>query len=160
MKHSEQDAKRILEQEKLLKLQSNRPGLRQVRPFYHGLKEPPMDFAQESPAGVVFYNLQICYQNQKNVSEGSVADVIWGFRQSGIPNNITWQGFNDLKKLGYISFTGDLGVPLLGTPNENMWYQWTQKYYNLLLNATDGHETLLEVTDKIKGKDTTVDKVD
>ncbi len=159
MKHTEQDAKRILEKEQLLKLNQNQPGLRQVLYYYNGLKEKPIDIRDESPEGVVFYNLQICYGNQKNVSEGSVEDVIWGFRQSGIPNNITWDGFRTLKKLGYLNFTNDMGVTLFGDPTPQMWYRWTQKYYNLLLKTTEGTQNLL-VDDKIKGKDTTVDKVD
>jgi len=158
MQYTEQAAKSILQQEKNLKLQSNLPGLRQVRPFYYGLKESPIDIKQASPAGVVFFNLQVCYSNQKNISEGSIEDVIWGFRQSGLPNNITWQGFLDLHKLGYIRFTNSVGVSLLGTPSEKMWYQWTDKYYSILLLSPEV-ENDLQIEDKIKGKDTTVEKV-
>lgn len=160
MKHSEADARKILENEQNLKLQSNKPGLRQVRPFFHGLKEQPIDITQQSPAGVVFFNLQICYDVQKNVSEGSVEDVIWGFRQSGIPNNITWDGFRTLKDLGYITFTDSMGVTLFGDPSPAMWYQWTQKYYGLLLLNPVGPSENLKIVDSIKGQDTTIEKVE
>ena len=157
MKYSAEDAKKILEQENTLTLNSNKKGLRPVRHHYFGVKERPIDIREESPEGVVFFNLQVCYKNQGNVSEGTVEDVIWGFRQSGIPNDITWKGLITLNKLGYINFTNDIGIPLLGEPNPKMWYQWTDKYLNLLL--ANPSQTELEIDDRIKGKDTTIDRV-
>ena len=151
-------AQKILESEKNLKLRQNLPGLRPVMAHYFGLKERPIDIVDSTPEGVVFFNLQVCYQNQGNVSEGTVEDVIWGFRQSGIPNNVTWDGFRILKKLGYLRFTNDIGVALIGNPTPKMWYQWTPKYFEILLDRAMEKDTL-EFDKKIKGEDTTVDKV-
>lgn len=134
--------------------------MRCTKTYYNGLKGQPDDIQMDSPAGVVFYNLQICFQNKSNICEGVIEDIIWSFRQSGIPNGVTWQGFRALFKLGYIRFTDARGTILLGGPNEKSWYQWTPKYYNLLLEDTGRKEAPLNIAESIKGKDTTVDKIE
>lgn len=160
MKHSVEDAQRILSKGEILKVgQPPQPGSRCVRLNYYGLKDNPADIRMDTPAGVVFYNLQLCYKTSKNICEASIEDVIWGFRQSGIPNDITWQGFRALAKAGYINFTNDKNIVLLGGITEKSWYSWTDKYYKLLLS---GPEKTVEVKidDTIKGKDTTYEKID
>lgn len=154
-KYTAADAERIIKAEKDLANLAPQ-GLRTVVPTYTGLKVQPQDFPQESPAGVLFYNLQLCYQHQKNVSEGSVGDVIWGFRQSGIPGNIVMDGFAELYRLRYLEFTDEFGIKLLGTFNEKSWYQWTRKFLDLLLDAKDV-ASKTTIVDSIKPEDKTVD---
>lgn len=157
MKYSANEAENILKAEKALKTHQL-SGLRCTKQFYNGLKYNPEDIKQDSPAGVVFYNLNLCYQHGKNVSEGCVEDVIWGFRQSGIPANIVVDGFTELYRLGYLNFTDPNGTMLLGTFNEKAWYQWTRKFYSLLLEGNQKQEIL--ISDSIKPEDTTVDKLE
>jgi hypothetical protein len=158
-KYSAVDAERIIQAEKDIQQQSLKPqGLRIVKHSFTGLKANPDDFSQESPAGVVFYNLQICYQNGGNVSEGSVGDVIWGFRQSGIPGNIVMDGFTELYRLGYLDFTDPNGIQLLGSFNEKAWYKWSPKYFGLLQDANQKSDVL--ISDSIKPEDTTVEKLE
>ena len=152
--YTAQDAERIIKNEQ--DLTNLKPqGLRTVKHSYHGLKIQPEDFQQESPAGVLFYNLQLCYQHQKNVSEGMIGDVIWGFRQSGIPGNIVMDGFTELYRLGYLGFTDPNGIQLLGTFNDKAWYKWSQKFFSLLEDKDVPAE--VTIVDSIKPEDKTVD---
>lgn len=111
--------------------------LRATRATYFGLKEHPKEFKPESPAGIVFANLNVCYKENNNVSEGIMEDVIWGFAQAGIPRYLTWDGLLALGKFGYLTFTDEQRVLMIGTPAEAMWYRWTPKFYNLLLEQPD-----------------------
>ncbi len=113
------------------------PGLRLILNYYNGLREHPQDIRMDSPEGVVFYNLNLCYKNQNSVSEGTIGDIIWGFRQSGIPVSVVRDGLMALKKLGYLNWTGDGhpsgGMLMLGDPKETYWIRWTDKFHKLLL---------------------------
>ena len=154
-KYDAADAERIIKAEDDL-ANLTPQGLRTVRPFYHGLKKQPDDFRQESPAGVLFYNLQLCYQHQKNISEGMVGDIIWGFRQSGIPGNIVMDGFTELYRLKYLDFTDERGTHLLGSFNEKSWYKWTARFLILLLDTPE--QTIApHIVDSIRPEDKTVD---
>ena len=158
MKHTVDQAREILKNEQVLKTSAPVENtLRTVRNNFHGIKSWPKEFQQASPAGVVFGNLLLCYSHQKNISEGILKDVVWGFRQSGIPHNITLDGFSDLYKYGYLIFTDEVGVQHLGSFNENSWYKWTPKFFELLLESGNGSITLDNI---ILPKDTTVDKLE
>lgn len=160
-KYSAADAKRIIKAEEDFKplnpdLSTLKPnGLKTVRSTYTGLKHQPSDIPQQSPAGVLFYNLQLCYQHQKNVSEGCIKDLLWGFRQSGIPSNIVMDGFTELYRLRYLSFTTPEGTAVLGTFNEKCWFKWDRKFFDLLME--DGKVSELLISDSIKPEDKTVD---
>lgn len=144
--------KELQEMPEKLTLQNYSPKLRVIKPYYNGLSKEPEDIRMDSPAGVVFYNLQICYSNQKNISEGVIEDIIWGFRQSGIPADITWEGLKDLKKKGYIFFHDGTGVAIIGQLTEKLWYRWTSKFFDLLRDQF-APTVNLGIDDKIKPKD-------
>jgi hypothetical protein len=150
--------KQLQEMPDKMKLQNNSPRLRVVVPYYNGITTSPPEIPQDSPGGVVFFNLQLCYQNQQNVSEGILEDVIWGFRQSGIPADITWEGFKTLKKFGYIFFHDGTGTAIIGDPNEKLWYRWTLKYIDLLRGRHETNESL-KIEEHIKPVDTNWEKI-
>jgi hypothetical protein len=115
------------------------PGLRILRHYYKGLREHPKDIRMDSPEGVVFYNLNLCYKNQNSVSEGIIGDIIWGFRQSGIPVSVVRDGLVALKNLGYM--TWDINnMVMLGEPKENYYIRWGNKFLELLLTQGDSVE--------------------
>jgi hypothetical protein len=128
------------------------PRLKVMKPFYHGLISLPEEIKENTAAYVVFYNLQQCYEQSGNVSEGIVEDVIWGFRQAGIPANTTWKGINDLKKLGFMYFHDGTGRVVLGDATEKVWYKWTLKFLDLLAGL-QGPAIKLTKDERIAGKD-------
>jgi len=133
-------------------LQDNEPRLRIMKPFYNGLLSYPSEIGENTAAHVVFYNLQQCYEQTGNVSEGIVEDVIWGFRQAGIPGSVTWKGINDLKKLGFIYFHDGTGRVLFGDATEKMWFRWSLKFLDILAGV-NGPKVLLDKDKKIEAKD-------
>lgn len=109
-------------------------GVRTVRTKYYGLKKAPSEFRFETNAGIVFYYLNRCYGNQENICEGVVEDVMWGFLQEGIPKRNTYQGFQELKKHGYMNFTDKNRIVVFSDDIHELWYKWTQKFYDLLID--------------------------
>jgi len=85
--------------------------LRVRRSQYHGLKTWPEDIRRDSPEGVVFSNLNICYKNMGNVCESLIGNILWGFRQSGIPSNVAYDGLKGLIAKGYMCLTASRTVP-------------------------------------------------
>ena len=161
-KHSDADAKRILEAEKPFRQTLSQPGLRVTKNHYFGIKEWPEQIGRDTPAGIVFANLNLCFKNSGNVSEGSIEDIIWGFRQSGIPNQITFKGFKELKELGFMDFTDELGVVIVGEPSaqrvDSIWYKWSNKFYQNLLDKPEKEPTAMDTN--INAVDTTVDALE
>lgn len=130
-------AQQILSKEKDLKIASQvADDLRVIKSNYFGIRYMPEDIRTDSPEGVVFYILNVCFFNAGNVSEGVVKNVVWGFRQSGIPGAIVWDGMKNLAAKGYIIWTDKAGTQILGDINENYWYKFTPKFTNTLAENT------------------------
>lgn len=115
-----------------LEIKNEGPRLKVVRPYYNGLITYPTEIEKNTSAHVVFYNLLQCYEQCGNLSEGIVEDLIWGFRQADIPATITWDGLNNLKKLGFMFFHDGTGRVILGNVSEKLWFRWTLKFIDLL----------------------------
>jgi hypothetical protein len=125
-----------------LEVYNKEPRLKVVKPFYNGLNTYPPEIVQNTAAHVVFYNLQQCYEQVGNISEGIIEDLVWGFRQAGIPANITWKGLNELKKLGFIYFHDGTGRVILGDATDKLWFRWSLKFIDLLRGKFDAPKLL------------------
>lgn len=160
LKISAKEAKRILAEEKVINIDTtSEHELRIVKPYFYGLKYAPSEFNENTPAGVVFFNLMMCYQGAGSVGEGQIENIIWGFRQSGIPNYLTFDGFRDLCKHGYIEFITSEGHSIIGTePNEKYFFKWKDKFFQMLLEKPE-KAPAVEV-ERVETKDTTWDKVE
>lgn len=157
MKISAAEAKRILKEEHVITIDtSSKHDLRVIKDFFYGLKYAPNEFDENSPAGVVFFNLCVCYQNAGSVGEGQIGNIIWGFRQSGIPGEVTFDGFKELKKHKYIDFITPTGEYIFGDPTEQMFFRWTQKFFDMLI--TDPKTEKIDM-ERVETEDTTWDKV-
>ena len=145
-KYDEKKAKAILESESTMMVSPN--SLKQILPYYKGLKEWPSDIMRDSPAGVVFGNLNICFQNANNVSEGLLTDFVGGFKISGIPEKITLDGIKDLVKKDYVHLRDAQGTSYSGSilPSGPVKVGYTKKFLNLLLDYDhkDGAEIGVE----------------
>lgn len=158
MKITPEEAARILKEEHVIEVDTSREmPLRVVCPYFYGFKKKPEDIDPNTPEGVVFFNLAVCYKNQGNVSEGQIADVMYGFAQSGIPKNITMDGLNKLRELKYINPNTPEGHFVFASEfKPSLYYKWTQKFFDLL--AKNPKEAEEEVSTEIK--DTTVNKLE
>lgn len=154
-KYSAEQAGQILQQEKEINFNLQEEPLRTVQRFFNGIVGLPEGVQEDSPAGVVFLNLCVCYQNQGNVSEGLVNDIIYGFAQSGIPKYITIDGFKELQKLNVVEATDRLGTHLFGDITPASYFKWTRKFFGCLI--PHGEKKVL--VDEKRFKDTTVDKL-
>jgi hypothetical protein len=101
-----------------LEVYNKEPRLKVVKPFYNGLNTYPPEIVQNTAAHVVFYNLQQCYEQVGNISEGIIEDLVWGFRQAGIPANI------------------------LGDATDKLWFRWSLKFIDLLRGKFDAPKLL------------------
>jgi hypothetical protein len=152
-----EEAARILKEETVIEVDTSQEmPLKVVQPYFFGLKVAPDDIRQDTPAGVVFYTLCMCYMNQGNVSEGQVADVMYGFAQSGIPRNVTLDGFRDLQKLNYMNANSPEGTYIFGDLQPELYYKWTQKFFELCARTKEEATEVAEV----KVEDTTVNKLE
>lgn len=157
MKITPEEAARILKEEHVIEIDTSKEmPLRTVAYYFHGFKKRPEDIDPNTPEGVVFFNLAICYKNQGNISEGQIADVMYGFSQSGIPKNITLDGFKKLYNLQYISCTDPDGNFVFSEPKPDLYYKWTQKFFNLLAQTPEEAEDPVET----EIKDTTINKLE
>jgi hypothetical protein len=76
--------------------------LLKLRPFILAVKAIPATLPPE--AQIVLQNLLSCFEKQKNVSEGLIGDVMFGFNTCGIPPQCTYEGLRQLAKEGYLKF--------------------------------------------------------
>lgn len=109
----------------------------QVRPSFAGIRYLPDDIRKNAEALFVFQHLMQCFKMQGNVCEGELANVIWGFAQSGIPENLTAAGLAQLRGLGYIKYTDDnyveyADLDVIINHRKQIWIRYTKKFTDLL----------------------------
>lgn len=76
--------------------------LNKLRPFYAMTKAVPTSIKAE--AQIVLQALFACFDRQRSVQEGKLADLVWGFEQAGIPGSATVMGLKYLAEAGYVRF--------------------------------------------------------
>jgi hypothetical protein len=88
------------------------------------------------PDLMVFVELNNCFKRQKNVSEGMLANVMWGFEQCGYAPDHVAAGLTALRKKGYITYTDERRVPLSDydfNPKKPIWIRYTRKFTDLFI---------------------------
>ncbi len=105
-----------------------------VKP-YQGLKNIPKELNDGGVACFAFCGLVQCFQRQQEVSEGLLANVIWGFEQCGYDPRHVAAGLSKLRELGYIYYSssqrGDALSEVGFDPNKPIWIRYTQKMIDL-----------------------------
>ena len=76
--------------------------LRRLRSFFSASKQIPSTLKPE--AQIVLQSLLSCFERQRNVQEGQLADLVWGFEQVGVPGPATVMGLKYLEAAGYVKF--------------------------------------------------------
>lgn len=118
--------------------------LRTILTPYRGITHVPSELAASpGPELMVFIELNKCFQKAGHVSEGMVANIIWGFRECGYEEKHTAAGLYKLRNLGYLDYTDAAGMPIHEldfNPNKPIWVRYTKKFTDLLVKET--HEGL------------------
>ena len=83
-------------------VENNPQPLLKIRPYYETSKEVPGALAPE--AQLVLHALLSCFEKQKDVQEGLIGDLVWGFEQAGIPKEASVIGLDRLAVAGYVKF--------------------------------------------------------
>jgi hypothetical protein len=76
--------------------------MRTILPYIKSVQNIPSTLSAE--AQIVLQALLSCFEKQRNVSEGLIGDVMFGFDACNIPPLCTYAGLKDLHKEGYIKF--------------------------------------------------------
>lgn len=105
---------------------------------YRGITHVPSEIT--GPALMVFIELQKCFKKADKVSEGLLANVIWGFEQCGYDQNHTAAGLSKLRELGYIHYS-DAGGQKLSViqfdPQKPIWIRYSKKMVDLFVRNNE-----------------------
>jgi hypothetical protein len=106
--------------------------LRTIKPFVQAIKSVPTTIPPE--AQIVLHALLACFEKQKNIKEGVIKDLIWGFSQSGIPDGCTALGLKQLDNLGYIKIQApDMSIiDVSGAGFLDSWVKYQPKLLELV----------------------------
>lgn len=105
-----------------------------LKPFV-GCKLIPAEVGQNGVALLAFQGLLQCFQKAKNVSEGELKDILWGFEQSGHDPRAIAAGLTKLRDLGYVYYTDPLGARITEhnfDPKKAIWLRYSEKFLTLL----------------------------
>lgn len=108
--------------------------LLKLRPGFVGVKQVPADLGQNDVAALVFMALVECFKKAKNIAEGELKDLIWGFEQCGHDPRAVAAGLTALRKLGYIYYTDPVGNKIAEhnfDPKKAIWVRYADKLVNL-----------------------------
>jgi hypothetical protein len=110
---------------------------------YKGITHVPSDLASSASPGLfVFTELNRCFDRQGKVSEGLLANVIWGFNQCGHDQATVGQGLAELRSKGYISYSDARGNPISETnfdPQKPIWIRYTEKFKKIFVKEGPVH---------------------
>jgi hypothetical protein len=106
--------------------------LKQIRPFVLAVSAIPSTLPPE--AQITLQNLLSCFEKQKNVSEGLIGDLMWGFAQCGTPVNCTYEGLKQLAKEGYLKFQAkdNSWVDIESEQADGAWVRYQRKLLDLV----------------------------
>lgn len=110
--------------------------LKSVRPFYTMTKSVPTSLPAE--AQIVMQSLFACFDRQKSVQEGKLADLVWGFEQGGIPGPCTVMGLKHLEKAGYVKFRAPDNTHVEMTKDNiaHLWVEYTSKLLEMVYEGS------------------------
>ena len=101
--------------------------LRVLRPYSQSQSHIPTDMPAE--AQIVMHALFDCFDKQKEVKEGVIVDLVWGFQQSGISDALTVGGLAQLEERGYVKFQApdNAFVDIKSTQIDKAWVRYQKK---------------------------------
>ena len=113
--------------------------LKIVRSFYAMTKSIPSILKPE--AQIILQALFDCFERQKEVKEGKLDDLVWGFQQAGINGPLTVMGIKYLFEAGYLRLQGDDNQFYREMTKENVGALWIRYQPKLLELVYEGSES-------------------
>lgn len=110
--------------------------LKIVRSFYAMTKSIPSTLKPE--AQIILQALFDCFERQKEVKEGQLSDLVWGFEQAGIQGPLTVMGIKYLFEAGYIKLQGPDNQFYKELTKENVAVLWVRYQPKLLELVYEG----------------------
>jgi hypothetical protein len=114
---------------------------------YQGLKRIPQEVNNGGVECLVFYGLAQCFQKHKEVCEGLLANIIWGFEQCGYDPKYVARGLTRLRELDFIFYSSEQrGAPISETnfdPKKPIWIRYTPKMIDLFYRGTSENGIIL-----------------
>ena len=90
-------------------------------------------------AQMVLQLLFSCFEKQKNVEEGIIKDITWGFAQCTppIPPDLTLKGLEQLRTQGYVKFQGQDNSYVLSLSQkiEDCWLRYQPKLLSMVYSG-------------------------
>ena len=111
-----------------------------VQAYYSGITHVPVDLALgNGPDLMVFVELNNCFRKAKQVAEGMLNNVMWGFEQCGYDPRHVAAGLTELRKKGYLLYTDERRVPIYEfdfDPSKPVWIRYTKKFTDLFIGES------------------------
>lgn len=76
--------------------------LRKIKPCRIAVLSLPANLSNNTRT--IMASLFGIFEDKKSVEEGLVGDMIWGFKQGGIPPEATYTALGEMEKFGYVKF--------------------------------------------------------
>ena len=104
-----------------------------IYPTYGGFRGLPLDILPQSPAAVVFTGFASIFEKQKNISEGTLSDVLFGFAAGDWDLAAVGQGLTELRFRKYIFYTDAKRVVMpeeyfISHPESSPWVRYSPKF--------------------------------
>ena len=106
---------------------------------YRGITHVPSEL--DGAALAVFIELTRCFKKAGKVSEGLLANVIWGFEQCGLDPRLVAGGLTALRHKGYVFYSDATGLPISEQnfdPNVPIWIRYGKKFLDLMVRNDAG----------------------
>jgi len=106
--------------------------LRKLRNFAAACQSIPSSLKPE--AQIVLQSVFSCFEKQRSVQEGLIGDLMWGFTQCGISEQLTFHGLKYLANDGYIKFQAPDGqfVDITSDQSGKAWVRYQDKLLNMV----------------------------
>lgn len=116
-------------------VENNPQPLRAIRPYANSCLKIPATLGSE--ATVVLHALFECFAKAKEVREGLIGDLAWGFSQVGIAVELTLKGLLVLEREGYIKFQAPDGayVDLMSSSAEKAFVRYQPKLLEMVYDG-------------------------
>jgi len=114
---------------------------------YQGLKRIPQEVNNGGVECLVFYGLAQCFQKHKEVCEGLLSNIIWGFGECGYDAKYVAQGLTKLRELGYIFYSSEQRGAAVSEynfdPLKPIWIRYTPKMIDLFYREANANGIIL-----------------
>ena len=117
-----------------LLIDSNREPLKCILSPYRGLTHVPSEL--DGTALMVFIELNKCFEEKKQVSEGLLNNVMWGLELAGYDPRHVASGLSELRRKSYIYYSDAQGQKISDQTFDKkvpLWIRYDKKFTSLFI---------------------------